>query len=428
MNLSDFYDVIVVGGGFSGVAAAIAASREGMSVLLIEKSNCLGGAAANCLVNPFMSYWTKINGEKTNLCRGIFLEICDELRKTGGINKNDMEFDEEILKLVLNRMALKAGVRLLFHSWLADTERDQEQIRSVTVLNKSGRQTYRASCFIDATGDADLAALGGVPFRLGREEDGLCQPMTLCFRIAGVDLEKRRRGFQKAQQLYKQWRQEGKIKNPREDILLFETMQDGVIHVNSTRIVKRNPVDAWDRTQAEIEAREQVFELFHFLKENAEGFENSRLLSTAMEIGVRESRMIEGMYTLTAEDLKACTRFEDAIALGNYDIDIHNPSGTGTSHYWFPDGQYYTVPYRCLVPSNTQNLLVTGRCISATHEAQASIRIMPIVCCLGQAAGVASAVAVKDKTDVRQVNVPKVQALLKKAGAVTDEPTVPPLF
>lgn len=123
--------------------------------------------------------------------------------------------------------------------------------------------------------------------------------------------------------------------------------------------------------------------------------------------------MIEGMYTLTADDLKACIRFEDTIALGNYDIDIHNPVGTGTSHYLFPDGHYYTVPYRCLVPLNTQNLLVTGRCISVTHEAQASIRIMPIVCCLGQAAGVAAAVAVKDKADVRQVNVPKVQALLK---------------
>ena len=423
MNPSDFYDVIVVGGGFSGAAAAIAAAREGVSVLLIEKANCLGGAAANCLVNPFMPYWTKIDGKKTNLCQGIFLEICEELRNAGGLDSNGMGFDEVILKLVLNRMALKAGVRLLFHSWLADAEREQEQIRSISVLNKSGRQTYRARCFIDATGDADLATLGGVPFRLGREEDQLCQPMTLCFRIAGVDLEKRRRGFQRAQQLYKQWRQEGKLQNPREDILLFETLHDGIIHVNSTRIIKRNPVDAWDRTQAEIEAREQAFELFRFLKENADGFENSRLLSTAMEIGVRESRMIEGMYTLTADDLKACIRFKDAIALGNYDIDIHNPAGTGTSHYLFPDGQYYTVPYRCLVPSNTQNLLVTGRCISVTHEAQASIRIMPIVCCLGQAAGVAAAVAVKDKADVRQVNVPKVQALLKNTGAVTENPT-----
>ena len=423
MNPSDFYDVIVAGGGFSGVAAAIAAAREGVSGLLIEKSNCLGGAAANCLVNPFMPYWTKINEKKVNLCQGIFLEICEELQKNDGIHKNGMEFDEEILKLVLNRMVLKAGVRLLFHSCLADAERDQEQIRSVTVLNKSGRQTYRAHCFIDATGDADLAVLCGVPFRLGRDEDRLCQPMTLCFRIAGVDIDKRRHGFQKTQQLYKQWRKEGKIKNPREDILLFETLQDGVIHVNSTRIVKRNPVDAWDRTQAEIEAREQVFELFRFLKENAAGFENSRLLSTAMEIGVRESRRIDGVYTLTAEDLKACTRFEDAIALGNYDIDIHNPSGTGTSHYLFPDAQYYTIPYRCLVPLDTQNLLVTGRCISTTHEAQASIRIMPIVCCLGQAAGVAAAVAIKDKTSVRHVDVPQVQMLLKKAGAVTDDPT-----
>ena len=159
-------------------------------------------------------------------------------------------------------------------------------------------------------------------------------------------------------------------------------------------------------------------ELFKFLKENIDGFQNADLAFTASEIGVRESRMIDGEYLLTERDLVECRVFADSIALGNYDIDIHNPEGSGTSHYYFPDGQYYTIPYRCLIPKSSQNLLVAGRCISVTHEAQASIRIMPIVCCLGEAAGTAASIAKRDNVNVRDVDVKKLQEELKKHGAV----------
>ena len=171
-------------------------------------------------------------------------------------------------------------------------------------------------------------------------------------------------------------------------------------------------------TKAEIEAREQVFELLYFLKENIEGFENARVLSTALQIGIRESRKIEGEYTLTEADLKSLARFPDAIAAANYDIDIHNPEGTGTTHYYFGKGQWYEIPYRCLIPKHMDNLLVAGRCISSTHEAQASYRIMPFCAELGQAAGTAAAVAVKDKTSVRNVDVQQVQSILRDAGFV----------
>jgi hypothetical protein len=183
-------------------------------------------------------------------------------------------------------------------------------------------------------------------------------------------------------------------------------------------VVKRNPVDPFDLTKAEIEAREQVFELFEFMKESIDGFENAQLLVTASEIGVRESRMIDGEYVLTADDLVSCRRFEDSIAVGNYDIDIHNPEGSGTSHYYFPKGQYYSIPYRSLIPKNADNLLVAGRCISATHEAQASIRIMPIVCCLGEAAGVAASIASEDRVGVRDVDISRLRERLVKRGAM----------
>jgi len=419
------YDIIVIGGGIAGSAAALSAARAGSKVLLIERSNSLGGTAVNSLVIPFMPYHctdpeTK---ERFPLAQGIFAEIIEELKKCNSLYEyTDLEFDtsfhEEYLKLILNRMLLKAGVKLLFHSYLIESEVANGHIESITVANKSGKQTFCADYFIDATGDGDLAAMSGCDFRLGREEDGLCQPMTLCFRMGNVDVDKYvTEERADAIKLYKEYKAAGKIKNVYEKILTFRTPSKGVLHFNSTRIVKKSPINAFDITEAEIEAREQVFELVAFLKENVSAFKDAVLLSTATQIGVRESRMIEGEYTLGQEDLLALTRFEDSIAACNYDMDIHNPEGSGTTHHYFKAGEYYTIPYRCLTPKKTDNLLVAGRCISVTHEAQASIRIMPTCFCTGQAAGIAAAVAASNKTDVKSVDIKEVQQKLKDAGA-----------
>lgn len=171
------------------------------------------------------------------------------------------------------------------------------------------------------------------------------------------------------QTLYKAFRAEGKITNPREDVMLFKTLSDDIIHFNTTRVIRLNPTDPFDLSRAETEARRQVWEMYTFLKENVPAFADSRLLMTAADIGVRESRMADGLYRLTGAELKTCPRFADGIAFGNYDIDIHNPDGTGTSHYFFGPGEYYAIPYRCLVPKTSVNSLVAGRCISVDHEA-----------------------------------------------------------
>ena len=220
------------------------------------------------------------------------------------------------------------------------------------------------------------------------------------------------------QKLYKQMRAEGKIKNVREDILIFPTMSDNTLHFNSTRVVKHNPISAEEVTEAELIAREQVLELFAFLKKNAKGFEDAVLSSTAMRIGVRESRMIDGDYILTQEDLVACTRFEDSISVCNYDIDIHNPEGSGTSHYYFKDGTYYTIPYRCLTARNNVNLLVAGRCVSATRLASGAIRPTAQCMALGEAAGVAAAMAVKENKTPKTIDVQALRARLLENGAI----------
>ena len=409
------YDLIVVGGGFAGVTAALEAARHGVKVLLVEKYNCLGGAAVNCLVMPFMNFWTNDprTDEKQYLAGDLFMEMVAELRKLGAVD-DIRSFDEEPLKLVLNRMCLRYGVELLFNTTVVGVQMESGKLLSLQAWGKSRMLRLCADRYIDATGDGELSVLAGCRYRVGRESDGLCQPMTLCFRLGGVDLAAK----PGINPLYQQFQAEGKIKNPRENVLTFRTLHDDVLHFNTTRIVKLDPTDPMDVTKAELEAREQVFEMYQFLKENVDGLENSYVLSTAMQIGIRESRMIEGAYTLTVEDLKSLARFPDAIAVANYDIDIHNPEGTGTSHYYFGKGEWYEIPYRCLLPKDCENLLVAGRCISSDHEAQASYRIMPYCAELGQAAGAAVSVALQDKMPLRDIDIHKLQNILKQEGFV----------
>ena len=409
------YDLIVVGGGFAGATAAMEAARHGKSVLLVEKYNCLGGAAANALVIPFMNYWT--HDPETDaqqfLCGDLFLEIVEGLEKLNALDAAGKVFHEEQLKLVMNRLCIRYGVELLFNTTVVGANVEDGQIRSLQAWGKSRMMELKADFFIDATGDAELSVLAGCRYQLGREADNLCQPMTLSFRVAGVDRPRYQEAKHNITPLYNEYQKKGLIKNPRENVLIFRTLHDDVLHFNTTRIVKCDPTDPVQVTRAEIEAREQVFEVFDMLKENIPGFEDAYVMSTGLQIGIRESRMVEGEYKLTVDELKALARFDDAIAVANYDIDIHNPEGAGTSHYYFGKGEWYEIPYRCLIPKDCQNLLVAGRCISSDHEAQASYRIMPYCAELGQAAGAAVSVACDSGKTLRTIDIKQLQEILR---------------
>ena len=411
------YDLIVVGGGFSGVSAAVSGAKRGLKTLLIEKNGALGGAATNCLVVPFMSYLLKYKRRIIKISDGYFGRILTLLKEKGGLGKNGHLFNEEILKIILDEEMEKFGVDVLFHSFVTGVEKDGEKITAVITAGKSGTQKFTADYFIDCTGDADIAYLAGAPVNLGRESDNLCQPMTLCFRLSGVNVKKALKMRPEINALYKKWQDDGKIKNPRENILVFKNMNKDVLHFNSTRIIKKNPVDVKDLSFAEKEARKQVLEIYNFLKENFEPFKKSVLLSTASEIGVRESRKIDGEYFLTEKDVLSLTKFEDRISACNYSIDIHNPEGVGTYLHYFGVGEYYTIPYRCLQPKKVENLLVAGRCISTDHTSQASYRIMPVCATLGEAAGTAVAVAKRTDKKVKEIDVKLLQKELIDAGA-----------
>lgn len=409
------YDLIVVGGGFAGVCAAMEAARHGQKVLLVEKFNCLGGAAVSCLVMPFMTYWSRDpeTKEKIFLSGDLFLEVIDQLQMCGGIDPTGKRFHEEPLKLVLNRMCQRYGVDLLFNTTVISARTENGRILSLQAWGKSRMLELKADFYIDATGDAELSVLAGCRYQLGREQDNLCQPMTLSFRLGGVDRAKYLEVKPTINPLYQEFQRQGKITNPRENVLIFPTLRDDVLHFNTTRIVKHDPTDPVDVTRAEIAAREQVYEMLQFLQENIPGFENAYLQTTALQIGIRESRMVEGEYTLTGPELKALARFDDAIAVANYDIDIHNPEGTGTSHYYFAEGDWYQIPYRCLIPKDCTNMLVAGRCISSDHEAQASYRIMPFCAQLGQAAGAAISLARQSGKTLRTIDIAQLQTILR---------------
>lgn len=418
-----YFDLVVVGGGQAGCAAALAGARGGLSVLLVEAAGALGGSAVNCLVTPFMPFLTKVqeNGEEKTiaLSQGIFGELLDAYKADGLYSepKDTWDINEETMKLVLDRKMREAGVKVLFHATLCGVAKEGRRIKSVSVATVGGVLEFWADAFIDATGDATLSAFAGVAFRLGRPADSLCQPMTLCFRLLNVDREALWKAHGDIQALYKKFQAEGKIKNPRENVLIFNTRLTGVMHFNTTRIVKHDPTDPFSVSEAEALAREQVLEMFRFLKENFECCRNAEMMMTASSIGVRESRMIEARHVLTQEELVAGTHFPDGIAAGNYDIDIHSPDGSGTSHYYFPPGVYYTIPYRSLLPREFDNLVVAGRCVGATHEAQASIRIMPICTCMGEAAGVAVALAKDTGVAPADVNTDALRDRLRTGGA-----------
>jgi len=384
-------DVIVAGGGPGGVCAAVGAAKEGASVLLIERYGFLGGMATAGLVNPFMPY--KVKGKR--LTSAVFNELLDRLQDAGALSEGGQVFDDEGMKIVLDQMMQDHGVDLLLHSTFFGVEMDGRRITRVQTMGKSGRIEVIGTMFVDSTGDGDLAAQAGAPVEIGRPKDGLCQPMTLCFRVGGVAGEPSVGQLcQELTEIFLAAKEAGEIDLPREDVLIFATMVPHIFHFNTTRVIKRDATNTLDMTAAELEGRRQVAALLDLFKHRSLRFKNAYLIKTAAQIGVRESRRVMGEYVLNVAEVVEGCKFADGIARSNYPVDIHNPTGEGTVIRRLPPGEFYEVPYRCLVPKNVDNLLIGSRCISATHEAHSSLRVMPVVAGIGEASGIAAAWAV----------------------------------
>lgn len=441
------FDVLVIGGGNAGCAAALAAARHGAKTLLVERYGFLGGTATAAMVGPWMTFHS---GSK-RIVGGIAQEIVERLQRKGGSpghlhDSSDYvptitPFDPEIHKALLFEMMNEAGVQLLLHAYFLRAIEGESGVEGAVFATVAGEREYRAVNTIDATADAYVAASAGVATQQG-DERGRVQPASLMFRLSHVDLSKtatyvrmhpdQMRTSLKAHErlapamtavagLYDLWKnalEHGEVKVPRELVSFFITPYPDEVSVNMTRVTNIDPLNPDDLTRAEIEAREQVMELVEFFRKRVPGFENARLAATGTQIGIRESRRIVGEYTLTRDDVLQGRQFEDAVARSAYPIDIHNPSGSGTATQRLPEGESYQIPYRCMVPAYVDRLLVAGRCISTTHEALASTRLTPTVMTLGQAAGTAAALAKQTGKRLRSIDTERLRSLLKDDGVL----------
>jgi hypothetical protein len=437
-------DVVVVGGGPAGIAAAIASGRQGVKTVLIERYGFVGGMSTAAMVYPWMTFHTD-SGEQ--VIKGIAQEIVDRLQERGGspghlrdtvgFVRTLTPYHPEIYQVVAADMLREAGVTLLLHSFVDDVAVSDGVIEGVYVTNKSGRTLVRGAVFVDTSGDADVAKLSGAETLQGRDGDNQSQPMTMKFRMRGVDLAQiKAYMLQHPEEFYSKtpiaeledlpltgvsgfyshWRNSGVPIN-RDQVLFFAGPADDEVLINCTRVQGLDATSAEDLTLAEQEGRKQVLMMAEFLQRDVPGFQRASISAVAPQIGIRESRRIVGHYLLTKDDVVQGRKFGDVIARSGYPIDIHDPSGKGVTASFISGDGAYDIPYGCLLSMNVPNLLAAGRCISTSHEALATTRLTPSCMATGQAAGTAAALSVKNGVTPGKLDIASLQEELRKGKA-----------
>ena len=440
-------DVLIVGGGPAGIAAALAAAKNGSKTLLVEQHGYLGGMATAGMVMPIMTSFDR-DGDK-QIIKGLFDEFVTELEKEGGgihpskvhepspyasyapfAHDHVTPFDPEIFKVVAFRMMRKYGVELKLHSSFIKPVMDKEKVRGAIIFNKSGYEAILAKVTVDCTGDADVSRKSGCEVVKGREKDGLMQPVSLFFRVRDVD-EKKVDDYMKAHpypehergwgDLVKKAKEKGELPANKSRMFLVKTLTPGVWACNASRLHNVDSTNVDDLTRAQETLREQVLDLVKFFNKYIPGFEKVKLFDTASAVGVRESYRIVGEYVLTLDDINTGKVFDDAVATAAFWIDIHGLHGDD-DRFDKPGRKWYQIPYRSLVPRKIENLLAAGRCLSATHEAAGSARVMGPCFATGQAAGTAAALAVRDDIPPRKVEGKHLQEVLVSQDVYVEAP------
>ena len=440
-------DVLVVGAGPAGIGAAVSAARNGAKTMLVERYGFPGGAMTQAMVAPMFTFHD-VNGRR--IIGGIAQEYVERLKSMGASfghvtdltfdNASMTTFDPEAAKLAIIEMLQQAGVDMLFHTHFSDSVVGDGKIEALIMEGKSGRFAIAPRYVVDCTADADIAARAGAKFFKGRPGDGAMQPATLYFRIGGVDDAKLRAWMKANRELLKdsptaaeidsqkciallglkdlicEAERSGEIDSqaaPR--VLMYGLPRRGEFSVNTTRLQNVDGTDCFSLTRAEIALRKQVVQVFGFLRKNIGGLENSYIIDTGAQVGVRETRHIEGDYVLTEQDILKSRAFADGICCGAFAIDIHPPEGkaqifTGSGR------SVYEIPYRALLPKGLGNLIVAGRSISATHAAFGSVRVMATCMACGQGAGTAAALLCESGGNSRGVDIAELRRRLVRDG------------
>ena len=434
-------DVLVIGGGPSGIMAALAAAEDGLNVMLIESRSFVGGNMTIGL--PILGFL----GQKGNqIIKGLPQKFIDRLKAVQASSEHrpcplHMSLtlvEQEAVKTVALQMLVESKVDVLFYAFCAEVVMEGDELKGVIIESKAGREAILAKTIIDCSGDADVAYRAGVPCEYGNEHGGV-QPPTLMFCLGGVDTEKLRTSVSEDPRTYLtdfipaeyfgqnnqfvlvgmrnlvKKAQDAGLTLATERTILITGLRKGEVWVNMTRVNGVNGTDPGSLTHGEIEGRHQIHDIQKYLIDYVPGFENAYFLKTAPFLGIRETRRIQGNYTMTRDDIMGCAHFDDAIAVASYPLDIHHPQGGGCTLEWC--GDCYDIPYRSLIPQKVKNLIVAGRCISATHEAMSAIRVMAPCMAMGEAAGRAAKMAVRQGIQPADINVKKLQEELLAKGA-----------
>ncbi len=411
--MNKHYDVIVAGSGPAGIAAAVSSARMGAKTLLIEWQGCVGGASTTGLMSHF-------TGRADS---ALYFEMMQRAADNNDlVNEPTIFIEPETLKLTYYEMLEEAGAQILLYSLVTGVSLENGTVTGVKVLGKSGENIFTCRVLIDCTGDGDAAYLAGAEFTLGRENDNKMQPATLMFKVGGVDTSRAVTPYSfetlvptekgELQALAKEL-----LPHPAGHVLLYPSPTPGVVTCNMTNCTDINGTRSEDLTRAEITCRKQMKAIVKFLREYAPGYENCYLLSSASLIGIRETRHFKGKYTLTEQDILEACQFPDWVVRGaHFNFDVHNLTGSGLDEtgvqHKFSQPNGYTIPYGCLVPEKIKGLLLAGRNISGTHIAHSSFRVMPICFALGEAAGTAAALCIKNGILPHELTPEKIQEVL----------------
>jgi hypothetical protein len=410
------YDVIVCGAGSAGVAAACGAARAGARTLLLERHGFGGGILTAAMIHTFDAIKSCVDND-TEVVGGFARELLDEIAALGGSATPDnppeaLTIHPEIQKVAVDRLLARAGVTTLYHAHVCGVRRDGRRVTGVEAALRDGRARFTAGAVVDGTGDAEIAFYAGAPYSMSSE----LQALTYHFRLGNVD----------PRPDWKQWEEimgrALQAAHARGEVKVFGgpwviRLADGEISVNATRVYG-NPVDPVQLSAAEIEGRAQMLLLWNVLRRDVVELRDCYILSGASQLHIRESRIIDGEYQLSEDDIARGTRFPDSIAIGAWPVDIHPANGAVGVHPHKENPPVpYEIPFRCLIPRDTEGLLVAGKPISTTHRAHGSTRVPGTSLATGQAAGMAAALIVRGHTTVRALDPRVLQAALRGASA-----------
>jgi len=425
------YEVVVLGGGPAGIAAAAAAGRTGRSTLLIERYGFLGGSGTMAGVANFCGLHANVHGEFKQVVHGLADEILERLQHKDAVNPPHLSlqgkiqaqtYDASAYKIVADELLLASGVKMLFHAFgVGMLKRAERAIDAVLIESKSGRAAVRGGIFIDCSGDADLAAWAGVPFELGDGHGNTLYPSSK-FTMNDVDAAKAVHARRIIPELMEAAERQGR-RFPRRGAIVRPQKFGQDWTANATLI--KNPdgsavsgIDVEQLSYGEIEGRRQCLEMFQFIRGSAPGFENAYIVDIAPQIGIRETRRVVGEYMLSEADILECASFEDAIGVNGWPVEAHAADRVIIKFPKIPESRGFNhLPYRMLVPKSMDNLLVAGRCASMTHDGQASARVSGPCFAMGQAAGTAAHVALEQGVPPRSINVGALQQRLEADGA-----------